>query len=336
MGIHEYDKNMAPDADFTPGKLELLSPGNSCRLLDPRRTPGAIEEYFPDSAMFRWRISAFEHKGRFWDLPAEDVSRLQFERGAKRLSAAAVAAIARAIEVHSAPLRIERSEEARRSAEGEIGRARERAVDWLRRESAFFSTGGELDLGSRTGPRPLALDLLRYMASLELREVETRTAENVVLNPRSGEWVKGMEIVLAEMGLIRFDGTVTRTAGVFQGQGDRQTRRAYLVSRLGFVRAYFDVLGVDSVSLYRGVFVDGVRTGPSGSLVSYTFSPEVARSFSEPDARGHVEHPVAIEKSVPVESLLMTYLETEAMNAEYKEAEAIVLESPASGREGAL
>jgi hypothetical protein len=329
MGIHEYDKNMAPDSDFTPGEPGLLREGNRCRLLDPRRTPGVIERYFPESATFRWRISAFEHVGKFWDLPAEDVTRFQFEKGSRRLGAEEAAAIARAIETYGAPLRIEPSDESRRLAEAEVDEARDRAVEWLRRESAFFSLGEGLDLGSRTGPRALSRDLLEYMGSLKLREVETRTAENIVLNPRSGEWVKGMEIVLAEMGLARFDGTVTRTHDVFQGRGDRETRRAYLVSRLGFVRAYFGMLGVDGVRLYRGVFIGGVRPKQSGSLVSYTFSREVARSFSEPEARGPVDDPVLVEKLVPVRCLFATYLETEAMNAEYKEAEALVLEDPA-------
>jgi hypothetical protein len=334
MSIHDYDRNMAPDADFIPGELDLLRAGNSCRLLDPRRTPGMIEDYFPQSAMFRWRISAFEHEGRFWDLPAEDVARFQFEKGSRRLVAEAAAEIKRAVEAHSVPLRIEASEEAGRRAEAEIAGTRDRAAEWLRRESAFFSLGERLDLGARIGSKTLSQDLLRYMEVCKLRDVEIKTVDNIVLNPRSGEWMKGMEIVLAEMGLVRFDGTVTRTGDVFQGRGDRHTRREYLVCRLAFVRAYFGMLGIDRVNLYRGMYPDAVRPRQVGSLVSYTFSHEVARSFSEPDAIGRVEDPVVIARIVPVERLLATYLETEAMNAEYKEAEALILEDPPSAEDG--
>jgi hypothetical protein len=319
---------MAPDAEFLPGELALLRAGNPCRLLDPRRTPGVIEKYFPECAMFRWRISAFEHEGRFWDLPAEDVVGFQFAKGATRLDGPAVAAIERAVRPYRKPLRIEPSDSERQSAEAEIAAACDRTREWLRRESIFFSSGGKLNLGSRTGPKSLARDLLAYMSSHKLREVEIGTAENIVLNPRSGEWVKGMEIVLAEMGLVGFTGTVTRTSDVFRGQGARRRRRTYLVHRLAFVRAYFSLLGIDSVTLYRGVFPDGRAAKPAGSLVSYTFNPEVARSFSEPEVRGRVESPVVIKKTVPVKDLFVTYLETEALNAEYKEAEATVLEDP--------
>ncbi len=334
MGIHKFDRNMAPDADFLPGEIALLRAGNACRLLDPRRTPGVIESYFPGSAMFRWRISAFEHRGKFWDLPAEDVTRFQFAKGSRRLEEGAAAAIERAIEPYLMPLKIELSERSKERTEAEIAEISERAAEWLRRESMFLASGERLNMGARTGPVSLARDLQAYMDSHDLGEIEARTVENVVLNPRSGEWVKGMEIVLAEMGLVRFDGKVTRTRDVFRGQGARRARRKYLVHRLAFVRGYFGLLGIDRVALYRGVYLDRFGARGPGSLLSYTFSAEVARSFSEPDARGRVENPVLVRKTVPVEDLLATYLETEAMNAEYKEAEALVLNDPRSAGDG--
>ena len=85
MGIYKFNKNMLPDTEFVPGTIAFLVEGNYCRLLDGRRTPGMIEKYFDDSAMFRWRIMDFEDKGKCWDVPAEGVTCYQFAKDAKRL-----------------------------------------------------------------------------------------------------------------------------------------------------------------------------------------------------------------------------------------------------------
>jgi hypothetical protein len=204
------------------------------------------------------------------------------------------------------------------------------------------------------------------MASVGLKEIEEKTAGGIVLNPNSGEWVKGMEIVLAEMGLVRYRSKVTRTKDVFEGLGAKDRRRRYLTHRLAFVRAYLSLLGLSEVTLYRGIAVEdmsvsvggaGGGTGsegtipgasfekarPSvgsegerfaeerdrartrGSLVSYTFNLKVARSFCHFDRESRFKRSYLLKRTVPVERVFMTYLETDAMNERYKEAEAVVL-----------
>ena len=79
MTLHQFDENMKPDSEYFYGDLSFLVPGNVCRLLDGRRTPGFIEEVCTESAMFRWRISNFEDKGRYWDVPLEHIDDYQFE-----------------------------------------------------------------------------------------------------------------------------------------------------------------------------------------------------------------------------------------------------------------
>ena len=85
MEIHKFNKNMLPDSVFVQGSVKYLVTGNKCRLLDIRRTPGIIEDYFENSAMFRWRITDFEDKGKYWDIPAEDIIRYQFTKDSKLL-----------------------------------------------------------------------------------------------------------------------------------------------------------------------------------------------------------------------------------------------------------
>lgn len=86
MNTHEYDDNMRPDDEFVKGELSFLVEGNKCRLLDGRRTTGYIEKYDNGSAMFRWRITKYEDKGKYWDLPAELVTKFQFEKDSEQLN----------------------------------------------------------------------------------------------------------------------------------------------------------------------------------------------------------------------------------------------------------
>ena len=74
MSIHKSNKNALPDSEFISGEIQFIVKGNICRLLDGRRTPGVIEDYFPESGMFRWRITDFEDEGSYWDVPVENIT----------------------------------------------------------------------------------------------------------------------------------------------------------------------------------------------------------------------------------------------------------------------
>ncbi|MHA1569477.1 MAG: hypothetical protein ACTSXZ_08395 [Alphaproteobacteria bacterium] len=304
----------------------MLVPGNRCRLLDGRRTPGVIEAVDEKSAMFRWRITAFEDEGVCWDMTAEHVTRYQFAKDAKRLNASATEALQKRSAQLDKELVVPAREEDRARAEQEIAQAQTEATAWLKSESVFLRSGVRLDFSQRQGPPEAADDFIRFMAKYNLQEVETRTAANMVSNPESGEWVKGMNIVLAEMGLQGYRGKATRTEDLFAGQGAKPERTRYLIHRLAFLRAFFASLGIDSVSLFRGASMEwdwrprGVRT-----FTSWTFSREVAESFSQEGLDGKFAHGYLVRRTFPVSKLLMTYIETAEMNGQFKEAEALVL-----------
>jgi hypothetical protein len=123
--------------------------------------------------------------------------------------------------------------------------------------------------------------LIGYMKSLGLGEQEELTSRIYVLNPFSGEWIKGLQITSAELGLKDFVGTAPRTTDIFYGPGSRQSRQTYTVHRLAFVRAMFRSFGYREVILFRGMAAKGdwrVRQPPFFS--SWTFSKEVAEVFA--------------------------------------------------------
>lgn len=328
MSVHQFDPNMLPDDEFLPGSLKYLVPGNLCRLLDGRRTPGEIVQIDLRRAMFTWRIGKFEDEGKEWRLPVEEVERYQFDKSARTMGAEEVDKLRAAVSRFQKPLILQANEPARRRAEKEIDQVEGSIQRWLTQRSDFIKRGAALDLESIDGPEELAEDLIRYMDHAGLLEQEVRTSKNMVLNPNSGEWIKGMEIVLAEMGLISYTGKIPRTEDIFKGPGARQIRRSYLIHRLGFVRAYFHLLGFQEVVLFRGMSTESDWQPKPRSLLSTTFSLTVAKSFAKFKRDDKFLGAYLLKFSAPVERLFMTFLETREMNQQYREAEAVVLFDP--------
>lgn len=126
------------------------------------------------------------------------------------------------------------------------------------------------------------------MEARGLAELEEKTAKMYLLNPYSGEWIKGLRIVMAEMGLIDFDGKVPRTKDIFQGLGDKDKRRAYIISRLAFVSSFIELAGYSQVPLFRGVSSERQPFEKPRTLLSASFSPDVAREFASIDRNDEV------------------------------------------------
>lgn len=84
------------------------------------------------------------------------------------------------------------------------------------------------------------------MKSVSLEE-EKITSYTMVLNPNSGEWIKGINIVITEIGLVSFNGKVPWADDIFDGIGNKANRRRYIVNRLAFVRVYFSILNIMEV-----------------------------------------------------------------------------------------
>ncbi len=263
-------------------------------------------------------------KSQCWDLPAENISSFQFAKDARRLDDDKVKEVENLIEKYQSKMDIEISKDVRAEIEVEIEKIESNIQEWLKRESVFFKKGEKLDLNSREGSETLQKDLENYMASVKMGEIEKRTAETFVLNPYSGEWIKGMEIVLAEMGFVSYKRKIPRTKDIFEGLGTKEKRRKYLIYRLAFVRAYFHLLGIDEVILYRGMSSEREWTTVDGTLLSCTFSLEVAQSFSDLKKDSKYKNSYIVKRTYLVSILFMTYLETKAMNMQYTEAEALV------------
>jgi hypothetical protein len=324
--VYESDPRAAPDRDFAAGELAHLVAGNRGRLLDSRRTPVAVLGVDAETGVFAVEIRGFEDAGARWELPVEDVGRFQFARASRRAPDGVVAALAEAARRLDRPLDVACEPGARTATLRRLDAERGRARDWLAaRRDGLVGIDVAAAIARREGdPRLFALagEFLGEHAGMD-RDF----ARVFVSNPASGELVKGHAIVLAELGLCPYSGKVVRDPRALAGEWARERRAAHLLARLAFTHELWSVLGAAALPVYRGAATDGPlpRRRPA-SFVSATFSREVAEAHFAGGPATRVA--VMWRQAVPLDRLLMTFLETEALNHPFKEAEAVLLGDP--------
>lgn len=320
--MHEQHLNKEADDLFIPGTLAHLVVGNEGRVLDGRRTPGYIEDYDAESAMFVWRITAFEDKGKCWEIPAEEIGSYQFRRECKTLSAEDVKSISKRCEVLKRPLQIKKNAEQREKTEARIAKKEEDALAWCKEHSRFVKSGKPLCLNNDVGESYLYEDLENYMTKCGVLDLEKMTVEQYLTNPYAGEWIKGMKIVMAEMGLIDYAGAGMRKPDAFLERGAKSIRAEYIVARVAFVRSVFKLCGYAEIPLYRGMASESEFFEYPSTLLSTTFSLKTAMSFADFDSTARSAY--CVKYTCPVDLLFMTYIETRGFNERYKEQEAVI------------
>ncbi len=321
--VHMSDPNKAPDSAFDPASLDQLTPGNSGRLLDLRRTPVTVVSVDVAAAMVSLRVTAFEDAGTLWEYPFETfLSRFQMAPDEARADAALVDEYAAAMARLDQSMIVQADVEVGQATGTRIADAVAEAADWMAVHGSFDI--GTLSTDRVEGYAALYADLRAWMTTRDLADMETAFAAQYVSNPWSGELVKGHRVVLAELGLCPYSGSVIRRPNLFEGAWSKARRADHIVARLAFVRALFRAASMPRLALYRGVATEGRMAPPrNNSFVSTSLSREVADAFFSGGATSAL-----FRQSVPIERVFMTYLETEAMNLQYKEAEVIVLYEP--------
>ncbi len=169
--MHEHFDHIESDDNFVPGELKFLVVGNEGRVLDGRRTPGYIESYDPDSAMFIWRITAFEDEGKFWEIPAEEICSYQFKKGSACLPQKEIEDISKRCEQYSEQIRIHADINCYAVTNQKIRHYEDVAEKWLKENSKFVAEGKQLDFASITGDCSLFSDLSLFMEKMGVLEL---------------------------------------------------------------------------------------------------------------------------------------------------------------------
>lgn len=318
--VYQSDPDREPDSAFLAGAPRYLVAGNRGRLLDARRTPVHVVAVRPAAGFFEVRIEAFEDAGARWLIPLEDAVSYQFAADSATASTAAEQEILAAIARYDVEVTVTAGAAATRRARSRLKAEGSRAAEWL--------TGAGAP--ERFDPLPFIEDgwpaatswLDSYMSHRGLAAMEERFASAYVSNPWAGDFVLGHLTVLAELGFGGLTARVIRDRECFAGEWARDRRADHLLARMGFVRALWARAGGD-VMLYRGVGVqDRPRRRSQSPLVSASFSRRVAEShFTSSSAVAAALY----RQRLQIDRLFMTFLETQAMNGVYREAEALLL-----------
>jgi len=317
--IHAFDPAMAPDTEFVPG--------NTGRMLDTRRTPVRVAALQLETGTWTCEVLAFEDQGACWDLPFEAVTSFQFARDAANLDEATLRRVRAAIRTFGRDASRPPDRRACASTARRIAKLRGEVAAWLNAESRFIAEGSSLDLGARDGSPLLAADLEAFMHARGLWDIERDFAAALVSNPGAGEIVKVHAMALAELGLAGYHGTIVRDPASLEAPWTMERRKEHIVTRLAFVREAFTVLGIGPLVLFRAISAEGpLDAMRPRTLVSATFSFDVAMSLFGSASDGRSAR--LDRQTVPLERVFMTYLETTAMNRQFREAEAILLEDP--------
>jgi hypothetical protein len=329
MSDPAYESNPAaePDANFVAGELGLAVAGNRGRLLDARRTPLSLTAVDPERCEIEVLIEAFEDQGARWRLAAWEIARLQFAKDSQLASPAAAAQLHRAVEKFNRPFVLEAD------ASAAVETRRRVAEQRARIRPALQSGNVRIDLHAcverREGDPRLYADLERFLAVQDLLDLDRRFCETMVTNPQSGELIKGHAIVLAELGLCRFEGTVIRDPGLFEAPWSRSRRAQHLIARMAFAQELWAAGFGQPLTLYRAAAADGaLSSSRPASFVSCTFSEPIADAHFAGGTT--TQTAVKWRQAVDPHRLLMTFLETAAFNDRFKEAEAVLLGDPSN------
>jgi hypothetical protein len=306
---------------YSAEKVKYLIPGNRGQMLSGSHTLFEITRLFPETGMFEIRLLEGEDKDTCWKLPYEDVRSYEFFEGNKVLSIADSLEMVRIIFKFTQKLAIPHNDLARVKTLQKIANEQTKCKQWLTMKNVD-QFNPDSYIASKVGSVSF-MDLLReYLNTENLQALDDSFSRAYVHNPHSGEIVKGHAIVLAELGLIDYHGTVVRDSKLFSGIWSKSYRAKHIIKRIAFVRELWALSGLSSVSLYRAYGHDEALVRHQPSFLSTTFSFNVAEDIFN-STTGRVAG--MFRQEVPLERLFMTFLETPAMNRQHQEAEAIIL-----------
>ena len=147
---------------------------------------------------------------------------------------------------------------------------------------------------------------------------------------RVKEYVKAHRVAVARSGLASYRGKVIRDPSLTAGPLGFERRKKHVLARMGWVQALLRRCGRESIVLYRMESCDG-RLQPrrrETALVSASFRMDIVQEMS---GWADLQRTVALyRQAVPVERVFMTYLETEALNRPFREAETVLLADPSN------
>lgn len=323
--LHASNPNKLSDDHFHPGELKYLVKGNQVRMLDGRRTPGIIEEVSVDEALFYVLITDFEDKGSQLEHELESVHHFQFLKSeeTKILNEEEVHHMQERIDHFNQTLIIEINLENQKQTDKVIEQKKDDIIKWLH-QSQLLNEITDFNVLNESYYTTIQHTLQNYMNAQGLLSLEEQTATALVLNPYASQWIKAVQIAMAKLHLQRFKGKIPRKSF----HNDEKLEQ-YIINRIAFVRAYLTLLQINKITIYRGMSSEQDYKRRDKFFTSWTIKLDVAQAFSS--IEGNAPTGDLLKRTVPIEKLLFTCIETEEMNAQYKEYETILFYNEQEG-----
>lgn len=324
--VYRSDPGAAPDSEFLPGQLRHLVAGNRGRLLDPRRTPVHITDVRPQTGFFEVEIDAFEDTGARWLIPLESVTSYQFATAGATATGAAMHALRDAVTRCDVQITITAGATAQAGTRRRLGAEQARAGDWLTRHGTPPGFDPEPFIEARAG-WPAAQDwLTSYLTSRDLADIDQAVTSDYVSNPWAGDLVLGHLIVLAELGLGTLTARAPRDPESSPPAGTRIGGQNTSWPGWASPRRCGTEPAATSCSTAGWHYTTDPRPQTARPQTLTTdldvVPPQVAGSHYQ---SSEATMATLYRQRLTPQQLFMTFLETTAMNRQFREAEAVLL-----------
>ncbi len=316
-------------SDLQPAELAHLVLGATLYFRDPRKTPVKVVEHDPQTASFTVQVGDFEDKGAEWILPLWDISKFTAPPNSRKLTRREQDVLGSNVNSLNRQMQIGCSEVHFEWSQSEISAIQKEIYKWLCSNFVNLPHDAEMLLNRNVTCDIWAAAMEQMMDSKGLLQIDRAFAAQFASNPNASEVIKGHRIVLAELGLCPYQGSILRDPKTFEGDWSKPKRRTHILTRLAFMRAMLSIFRLPTIPLFRAIYSEDTLSSASNKgFVSTTFSNDVALSLFEAGQKTRVA--AMYWQEVPVERLFISYLETPILSSRYQEAEAVLLFDPSA------
>jgi hypothetical protein len=321
---YQEDNQHLPDSEYMPGDIRYIAAGNKGRYLDNRRTQGLIESVNEKKAVFYWRVGAFEDKDTIWELDFEEIENFQFETGASVISKYKIAQYEKEKKKYNHKIIINNNVndllKSNHAIKMEISNIKERG---------FLGALAEMEIEKLNSNKAIIQEsLYSYLLENKLNNLDEKITGMIVSNPYSGEILKHLWFRLAKLGFVRYENRVPK---LLEGIPEGKDIEAYIIKRIAFVRALFEISGVLEITTYRGVNSPYKWLSFPKAFSSWTLDYSVANDLAKINDDTNIEVAYIMKRRTRTTEIFLTSIETKAMNRAYDEKEVLLFANPENG-----
>lgn len=170
--------------------------------------------------------------------------------------------------------------------------------------------------------------LYSYLLENELASLDEKITGMIVSNPYGSEILKHLWFELAKLGFVRYENRKPKSLDYIPEGKKIET---YIIKRIAFVRALFEITGIYEIYTYRGVNSPYRWLSFPKAFSSWTFDYNVASDLARINNEDDMEVAYIMKRKTRISEIFLTSIETKAMNKVYNEKEVLLFANPGNG-----